>query len=137
MWKPLQIEPVIEHVQYHVDLDDKFVWEEHELLDKIPKKTIGQQVEDLIRFSESMELSRIRALDLPDVGDGDPDDADTGIDDYSDIEDIRRASDALQARIAAYDAAQKKAAEVVPPPEDHIANPEKSAVISSGIPSQS
>lgn len=102
-WKPFS--PDKKRVQYHVDLDKKFEWPKHELLDEIPKKSIGDQINDLIVMGEQLAESRIRALDLPDVGDGDPDDADTGIDEWSDPEDYRRAMQDLERR---FEAAQKK-----------------------------
>lgn len=89
-WKP--ITPDRDRVQYHVDLDPDYEWLPHELLDDVPKKSIGQQVLDAIEMSERLAESKLRMLDLPDAGDVDPDDADPGVDEWSDPEDYRRAA---------------------------------------------
>lgn len=75
-------------------------WKRLDCLDVVPKKTVGQQVHDLILMGEQLQESRLAMLNLPDCSeDCDPDDFTDELDEYSDLEDVRRASSKVSARV--------------------------------------
>lgn len=67
-------------------------WKRLDCLDVVPKKTVGQQVHDLILMGEQLQESRLAMLNLPDCSeDCDPDDFSDELDEFSDLEDVRQA----------------------------------------------
>lgn len=67
-------------------------WFPHDLTDKLPKKTVSQQIEDMILSGQKLSESRRAMLSLPDCPDDvDVDDLDSGCDEYSDRYDFEQA----------------------------------------------
>lgn len=86
MWKPIRVDKK-EEIRITEQGGERL-----DCLDTIPKKSVAEQVRLYIEMGERLELSRIEMLNKMEVGDDeDIEEADTGLDDYSDLEDLQRA----------------------------------------------
>lgn len=80
---------------------------QHELLDTVPKKTVAQQVEDLILYGQQLQESRLALMNLPDIPENaDPDDYADEINEYDDMQDVLDKAESLGAKIDAVAASQ-------------------------------
>lgn len=87
MWKPIRVDKN-EKERITEQGGDRL-----DCLDTIPKKSVAEQVRLFVEMGERLELSRIEMLNKMEVGDDeDIEEADTGLDDYSDLEDLQRAA---------------------------------------------
>lgn len=69
----------------------------HEELDDLPRKSVGQQVEAFLLAGQNLEMSRRALFELKPYDDDnlDIDDFDTGLDEYSDRHDLYQAQQEL------------------------------------------
>lgn len=117
MWKPRRVDK----------MDKERITEQGgdrlDCLDTIPKKSVAEQVRLFVEMGERLELSRIEMLNKMDVGDDeDIDEADTGLDDYSDLEDLQRAVARLAEKERLIREQQTRRTQATAPPSETTAS---------------
>lgn len=105
VWKPKSINVY----QRKVEEINEGINVPHELLDKLPKKTVAQQVEDLILYGQQLEEAKLALYNLPLDESKDIDESDTGIDEYSGLHELYDAAEDLQAKVDKVQQAQNQA----------------------------
>lgn len=91
------------------DFDKKLSSKDHECLDDLPRKSVGDQVKAFQLAGQSLEDSRRALFELRGINDDnvDVDEYDTGLDEYSDFHDYEMAKQDLYEKASNINASRK------------------------------